>query len=311
MHEEPGGQLTVALNGATGFIGRRIQRHLLDSGHTVRVLLRPGTHNRRYLDARASVIEVALSDAAGLADGIRDVDAVIYCAGIVRGRDFADFRAVNVDGLATVCAVAAARPQPPRLLLISSLAATRPYLSHYARSKHDGEQVVQRWPTLDWTILRPPAVYGPGDVELRPLFLAMRAGLALRIGPSTQRLSLLHVDDLASAVSAWLKASAQCAQRSFEIDDGQPAGHGWEDLRTALRGSRPALVLSVPRRLLEIFGQANLLLARLLRRSPMLTPGKVRELSELSWLCDNSAFTAVTGWRPQRTLRDGVQTLFD
>lgn len=310
MHEGAGGILTVALTGATGFIGRRLQRHLLDRGYAVHALVRPGSPNRRHIDSRASAVEVALTDAAGLDAALRGADAVIYCAGSVRGSSLDAFRPVNVEGFDRVCAASAAKAQPPRVLLMSSLAATRPHLSDYARSKCEGEEVLRRQPALAWTILQPPAVYGPGDVELLPLFRAMRAGLALRIGPQDQRLSLLHVDDLAAAVVAWLDAPAACRHRSFTVDDGHPGGYGWNELRSALRGTRPALPLVVPRWLLAVLAATNLALARACHRAPMLTPGKVRELSEPSWLCDNSAYTAATGWYPRIAFRDGARALF-
>lgn len=311
MHEGSGDRLHVALTGATGFIGRRLQRHLLDSGHAVTVLIRPESAHRHHVDPRARVHAVSLTDSAGLARVLGDAQAVVYAAGSVRGRGDADFRPVNVDGVEAICVALAARVAPPRLLLISSLAATRPALSPYAASKAAGEAVVRGHDGLDWTILRPPAVYGPGDRELLPLFSAMRAGLALRIGPAAQRLSLLHVDDLAAAVAAWLEHGAACRHASYAIDDGQPDGHGWPELHGVLRGARMALPLPVPRALLDGLARINIALAGLIGHAPMLTPGKVRELSEPAWLCDNSAFTAATAWQPRIALGDGVRALFD
>ncbi|MDT8322255.1 MAG: hypothetical protein RQ826_17195, partial [Xanthomonadales bacterium] len=48
--------------------------------------------------------------------------------------------------------------------------------------------------------------------------------------------------------------------------------------------------------------------SRLTGRAPMLTPGKVRELTEAAWLCDNGAFTAATGWRPRIDLAAGLDS---
>jgi hypothetical protein len=55
----------------------------------------------------------------------------------------------------------------------------------------------------------------------------------------------------------------------------------------------------------------NLAVSRLLGYSPMLTPGKVRELTQADWLCNNTALSDATGWSPQITLEAGTQMLFE
>lgn len=310
--EPPAPPLQVALTGATGFIGRALCRGLTAGGQQVRALVRPHSPNTHHLPPGIEQRTVALDDGAGLVAALAGVDAVIHCAGSVRGIDADSFRAANIDGLMALAAACARLPVAPRVLLISSLAATRPNLSDYARSKALGERALQQHTGLDWTILRPPAVYGPGDVELRPLLQAMRAGLALRIGPRGQRLSLLHVDDLAAAVLAWLACDATCRHQTYAIDDGRPGGYAWPDLVSAARATRPVLNLALPRGLLAALARLNVARARHCGgRPPMLTPGKVRELSEPDWLCDNSPFTAATGWVPRIGLAVGIRRTFE
>lgn len=310
--EQPARSLQVALTGATGFIGRALCRGLTAGGQRVHALVRPHSPNRHRLPPGVEQHTVALDDRAGLTAALAGVDAVIYSAGSVRGVDADSFRPANVDGVTALTAACAAMPAAPRVLLISSLAATRPTLSDYAWSKAQGEHALRQHDGLDWTILRPPAVYGPGDVEMRPLLQGMRAGLALRVGPRGQRLSLLHVDDLTSAVLAWLAARAACRHQVYAIDDGHSGGYSWPELVSAARGTRPVLNLAVPRGLLAAVARLNLARARLCGgRPPMLTPGKVRELSEPDWLCDNSPFTAAIGWVPRICLTVGIRGTFE
>jgi 2-alkyl-3-oxoalkanoate reductase len=301
----------VALTGATGFIGRQLCRRLDQAGWRVRALVRPHSRNRHRLPPTAEACEVALDDRAGLHRALSGVAAAIHCAGSVRGATPDDFRPANIDAVATLAATCADLAEPPRVLLISSLAATRPALSDYAASKAAGERALASRTDLDWTILRPPAVYGPGDVELRPLFRAIRCGFAPRLGPRAQRLSLLHVADLAAAVLAWLDAAPACRQRTYTLDDGRPGGYDWPALVAAARGRLPVVTVPLPRALLEIAAQCNLWRVRWFGGAPpMLSPGKVRELSEPEWLCDNSALTAATGWVPRIDLAAGLRGLF-
>ena len=121
------------------------------------------------------------------------------------------------------------------------------------------------------------------------------ARLRTDLGPRGQRLALLHVDDLARAVIAALAHFAACAGGHYALDDGTPMGYDWPMLARAVRGSGRLLRIPVPRALLAALAALNLAAARCLARAPMLTPGKVRELSEAYWLCDNRTFSAATG----------------
>jgi len=307
----------ILLTGATGFIGRRVLSHLLDAGRSVRIVVRPASAGRPGLDPRCRVYVGELTDVDVLCSALAGVGDIIYCAGTVRGRRLDNFLPANVHGvramleaMARTAPSAAAGGRAPRLLLLSSLAASRPELSDYARSKRCGEEQLERSAVRDWTILRPPAVYGPGDTEMRPLLNLVRRGLVLRPGPPGQRLALLHVDDLVRAVVAWLQAPAQvCNQRSFTLDDGKPAGHSWPDIAAAV-SSRRVRELAVPGPLLRAVGASNLWCAGMLGYAPMLTPGKVRELQEPRWLCDNAPFSHATGWQPEIGLERGAATLF-
>ncbi len=299
----------VLLTGATGFIGRHLHLHLLDRGVAVRALVRPASVGRAGLDARCEVVAGELTDPAAWRRALDGAGAVVYGAGAVRGRDYQDFLPANVTGVETMSAVMAALPAPPPVLLVSSLAASKPHLSHYAASKRAGERALADSSPGSWTVLRPPAVYGPGDEEMRPLFDLVRRGIALRPGPPDQRLSLLYVDDLVRAVAAALAALDACRGQTFAIDDGRVGGYDWGEIARSVAG-RPVREIGVPFALLRGAGAVNLACARLFRYAPMLTPGKARELHEANWLCDNRAFTHATGWRPEIDLEHGAAALY-
>jgi len=303
----------VWLSGATGFIGRHLQDALHQAGVPVRALVRPGSKRVEHLHPRSERVSAHLHERAAIVASLRGCRAVIYAAGTVRGRHLRDFSAANVAGVENlVQALALVRPAPP-VLLISSLAATQPQLSYYAHSKAEGEAKLRAASGLDWTILRPPAVYGPGDVEMRPIFRLLRSGWALRPGPPEQRIALLHVQDLAFAVLAWLAAPSACTSRSFNIDDGHQhaglGGYAWEEMASAAGNGRCRL-WGVPRWLLDAAARLNVTLSHLLRYQPMLTPGKGRELQHPTWICDNSPFSGLTGWRPKVDLGMGLDALF-
>ncbi|MDP1698493.1 MAG: NAD(P)-dependent oxidoreductase [Xanthomonadaceae bacterium] len=299
----------VALTGATGFVGKRLQARLLESGYRVRALVRPGSPRTVQMLPGCEAIALRLDDAIALRDALADVSALVYCAGSVRGRVADDFRAANVHGVQHVIEALQGHGQPPPLLLVSSLAASRPHISDYALTKHEGEVVLHSRLDLPWTIMRPPALYGPGDQEMLPLLRWLRRGVAPVTGPLNQRLSLLHVDDFADAVYAWLAEPSRCHHQTYAIDDGTPGGYDWAAMGRAVAG-RPVRLLPVPASVLHSAGAINGLLSLAFGYAPMLTPGKVRELRQAHWLADNRTFQAATGWQPMIDLATGTQRLF-
>lgn len=300
----------IVLTGATGFIGRHLQRHLLDAGYRITAVVRPDSTNTTHLLPAVEKLKARLDEEAVIAPLLARCDYLIYAAGSVRGRTYEDFTEANDSGVERLARLAAAQMPQPRFLLLSSLAAGKPHLSHYAASKRAGEDKLSAEGNLNWIIVRPPAVYGPGDVEMRPLLQSIRYGLALRVGPSLQRLSLLYVGDLAKAIGALLDGFDACQNRIFELDDGTKDGYSWAQIVQAARGRLPVAIIPAPRWLLRFVASINFQLSHWLNYQPMLTPGKVNELSENQWLCNNSLLYQHLEWRPQVKLREGVCLTF-
>ncbi|UPG96517.1 NAD-dependent epimerase/dehydratase family protein [Luteibacter aegosomatissinici] len=311
MNDDPvhEGRPVVALTGATGFIGHALRTHLMAAGYRVRALYRP--RRGRVMQCADGLKWVAgdLADRDALAELVKGADAVIHCAGSVRGASRADFDRVNEAGVVDIVRAAENEPSVRRFLLISSLAAREAQLSDYAGSKRRGELALQAGAQrMTWTIIRPPAVYGPGDKEMLPMFRGMARGVAAIPGDGNGRFSMIHVADLASAVVAWLD-SGRGVGATYELDDGH-GGYDWPTvLGTAarvLRGGAPIRRLAIPVPVLRFVGRTNLMAARVFGYAPMLSPGKVREVTHADWSADSHAFSQDTGWRPAISFDRGL-----
>ena len=302
----------VAVTGASGFVGQAILGHLLALGWPVRALV-----HRQPLAIRhpaLTTVSGGLSDAGALRRLMDGAGCVIHVAGRVRGRDADDFMPVNADGVARVAHLAQEAATVSRLVLISSLAAREPGLSPYAASKRAGEDRlagVSGAGGLSCAVLRPPAIYGPGDRELVPLLRLMARGIAPMPGVAGARASLLHVDDLARAAARLLDSPAEGV---YELGDGHDGGYGWDEIATiagqAAGRRRGGVRVRLPRGLMRGVAGLNLAVARALGTLPMLSPGKVNELFHPDWVCDNTAMTRATGWQPEISLHDGLAPLF-
>lgn len=295
----------MALTGASGFIGSALLGALSENGWHIRALSR---HPRKN-SAAVEWLCGDLNDKDTLVQLVKGAVAVIHCAGAVRGKSAASFNHTNVEGTAKLVEASVQQSPQPRLLLISSLAARAPQLSWYATSKRRAEQsVIEQAHAMPWTVFRPTAVYGPGDKELRPLLNATRFGLLPAVGGSDIRFSLLHIKDLVGAVICWISATVP-VKGVFELDDGTAGGYDWRSLAKIAEQvwQRPVRIISIPRVVLSMFANMNLYLSRLFRYEPMLTPGKVRELTHPDWICDNKPLAQALAWQPRIKLRDALQ----
>ena len=124
-------------------------------------------------------------------------DAIVHGAGLVRALTAREFFQVNESGTAQLLEAAAKAAPDARFVHISSLVAREPQLSPYAASKRAAEHKLAALAgARDWIALRPPAIYGPGDHELLPLFKAAKLGILAYPASPNARVSTLHVADL-------------------------------------------------------------------------------------------------------------------
>ena len=233
-----------------------------------------------------------------LADG---ADAVIHVAGVINAPDAAGFEAGNVAG--TVAMLDAAKSAGvKRFVHVSSLAAREPQLSMYGASKARSEVRVNA-SGLSHAIVRPPAVYGPGDRETLELFKMAKRGLVLL--PPRGRLSLIHVDDLAGLLLALATPDAPSGI-TVEPDDGTPGGWTHEDFARALGRAtgKPRPVALHARASLLNMGAA---LDRLVRgKKAKLTPDRAAYFAHPDWVVRTSAKAPSSLWAPRIPTEKGL-----
>src|SRR3989441_5507403 len=205
----------VALTGATGFIGRHVSAHLVARGIDVIAVVRPeSTHTA---PAGVAVVRAPLA-APALREAFGGADSVVHLAGVLDAIESEIYTAVNVEGTRAVAE--ATHAVGARLLHVSSLAAAGPAsaaapraeddppnpLTPYGRSKLASEEIVTQTPGLAWTILRPAAVYGPGDRAMLPLFRMANRGILPLVGRPNAAYTFVHVGDVVRAIDAAIDA---------------------------------------------------------------------------------------------------------
>lgn len=270
----------AALTGATGFLGRTIAQALHDQGYALRILARPDAAP----PVPAEVVIGRLADQPALEQLVEGADVVIHAAGLIKARRPSGFLPVNVEGARLMAAVTARVAPQAHFLLISSLSAREPRLSAYAASKAAGEAAVREILAPGrLTIVRPPAIYGPGDRETLALFRAIeRWPIVPAPGPGHARLALIHVADAAAQIAAL--AARPPSGALYALADARPEGYGWREVvRTGgeALGRTPRMV-PVPAAAILAAGAVGSLIGRL-GPTQIFTLGKARESLHSDW----------------------------
>ncbi len=303
----------AAVTGGTGFLGRYVLSALADAGWRVRILARGRADHPQLAGLRFEAVCGDLSDRRALRELVDGADVVVHAAGLIKARTAAAFREVNVEGTGNLASAVKAHGAGMRLLMVSSIAAREPQLSAYAQSKRAGEEMLQErlGSRHDWVVVRPCAIYGPWDVETLGVFRAVSRRIALRPRVAHARLALIHAADAARAIACLCDRAG--AGSVLELTDQRTAGYSWDEIISAAEAALQVrtLTLSVPPVALRTAAALNRASAWALRRTPMLTGGKARELLHADWGSRAERQPPAGLWRPSIGLQEGFRETVD
>ncbi|HWR00297.1 MAG TPA: NAD-dependent epimerase/dehydratase family protein [Chlorobaculum sp.] len=318
----------ILVTGSTGFIGSRMVETLVRQGVGVRVLLRPESAPSLSDSVHAGVQEFQADyrDSDALGRAVKGVRAIIHLAGVTRAADevgFFDGNVLPVENLLE--AVRKRNPDLERFLLVSSLAAAGPSsssypgiresdqpnpVSAYGRSKLLGEEAALRHAgNVPVTIVRPPAVYGPGDKDILEAFGMMKKGYLVAAGSAKrQRFSMIHVDDLVEGILLALHSEAAAGGTYFI---SAPRAYGWDEVIAAARpvlGFGRLLRISLPDPLVFGLGAVIGAAAGITGKNALINMDKANELVQDYWVCSPEKAERELGFVARTTLTEGIAT---
>jgi len=307
----------AAVTGATGFLGAHLLGALHAQGFQLRILARRTVELPPHLRVGTEIISGDLASDEALGRLVEGASVIIHSAGLTKALSKKAFMSVNRDGAERLAMAAQSCAAGAHFILISSLAAREPQLSAYAESKRAGEDAVRRvFANGRLTILRPPAIYGPGDRELLPLFKLASMPLIPLFGGTASRVALAHVSEVVATLVALATkpAYSQTETNLYSCGGDAPKGYKWPEIFTAAAQAQgvesrfiqlPPLVAAT---LLKTAGGLSEAWAYLTGTPQVFTLGKAREMLHPDWSVPENELPSDAFNLPAIPLREGFKT---
>lgn len=306
------------LTGSTGFIGTHTAHHLVEKGYELRCLARKTSGTSR-LPKDVEIIVGHLLDFESLRTAVKGCRVVIHVGGVIRVKQLRDFYQVNRDGTANL--VKAAREAGvERFLLCSSLAASGPSkldirrkwddtpapVTEYGKSKLAGEKELQGGAGDMWyTIIRPPAVYGPWDRGFLTLVKWVKRGFKLRIGDGSMPFSFIHGADLARAMTLAVESKEPSGAIWYATDG---TDHHLPELYTAIEKAlnKSTRWITIPEFATPLIARGIELIAEIRGETALLGRDKLIDLTQSAWTCEDKPLREATGYCEMFKLDEGM-----
>jgi NADH dehydrogenase len=224
--------MKVLVTGGTGFVGPSIVRALSGAGHTVRVLERKPGRGAGLPSGEA--VQGDVTDPASLRRATDGQDVVVHLVALLAGSP-QEFQPVMEQGTRDLVA-AATEAGVHRFVLMSALGVdeqTKDLVPYY-HAKWEMERTVQG-SGLEHVIFRPSFIFGPGGGALQQFArIAKLAPVTPIVGPGTQRIQPIWIDDLAAYFAAGVD-KPEAGGRTFEL--GGPDAVTWNEFWSLLKGT--------------------------------------------------------------------------
>jgi nucleoside-diphosphate-sugar epimerase len=315
--------MKVLVTGGSGFLGSHVAEQLSLAGHQVRALVRKSS-NRKFLQTLANVelVEGSVEDRASVDRAMKDVDAVVHAAGLVKAKDEAAFFECNTQGTVNLLEAAIAHaPKLVRFVHVSSLEACGPSFDRkpvpldqekpvtaYGRSKLAAEkEVLARKDKLPVVILRPALIYGPREAEVLEAFKAVKKRQYPVIGDGSMIACYTYGPDCARACILAIDAKIPSGNVYFVDDGAEPLSmtRSMGELIPEALGVKPLLKFGVPFPVLTLASFGVEAYGKLRGKAVMLTREKVAML-RCHWVCESQKTRDDLGWTPEVRYAQGV-----
>ncbi|HET9538419.1 MAG TPA: complex I NDUFA9 subunit family protein [Mesorhizobium sp.] len=236
---------TVTVFGGTGFLGRRVVRHLRNHGFSVRIASRHPNRGRELFgldDPQVQSVEVDIHDERSIASALAGVYGAVNAVSLYVERGRETFHSVHVEAAERVAAQAR-RAGVERLAHVSGIGSDAASPSLYIRKRGEGELAV-RTAFVDAALVRPAVMFGPDDAFLTTILgLLGRLPVYPMFGRGRTKLQPAYVEDVAEAIA---RALQRTDMQAITFECGGPHVYTYEELVRTIANEAKLKCLLMP-----------------------------------------------------------------
>jgi len=314
----------ILITGASGFVGSHLAEQLHSEGNQLFALVRKSTNKNHLQQLGVNFLEAELTNPSALQDALQSLqnqdiqlDFVIHCAAITKGKNLEDFMLNNCEGTSYLLdALQKFQPQLQKFIFISSLAASGPTefgkviqledttpITDYGRSKLAAEALVKKSP-FPYVTLRPTAVYGPREKDIFTLFTMVNKRILPLIGRQQQQLTFIYVKDLVQLIVNSLESEKM--NQTYFVSDGKI--YGKEVLGRLIKKQlqKKVFEFTIPLGILKSIAYISQTVNGWRNKLSPLNLEKYQELKAQSWVCEVENTFEGLQYSPQYDLEKGV-----
>lgn len=319
-------QPVILITGASGFVGRHLVQLATARGFTVLALVRKTSDITFIKHAGATILYGDLGSTRSVLKVLNDLDTkgqtpdyIIHAAALTKARSEKDFFDTNTKStLHILAAVERSGTRLKKFVFISSLAASGPEglgktieknqerpVTSYGRSKLQAERIVRSFGNIPHIVLRPTAVYGPGEKDLLSVFKLVNSGINPALGFNRQELTFIYVKDLAELILA--AATSGHANKTYFITDNAIYSKTEFGATIARSLEKKVMNITLPLPLVKGISFFAHTVSGILGKQSVLNPEKYRELTAQSWNCNVADTFGELNYRPAYSLEEGIR----
>lgn len=308
------------ITGTTGFIGSHLAEELTRKKVSLNLFIRrrtPFIVSQEKEGAKVFLAEPGNYEV--LKASIQDVDTIIHCAAATKALKKEDYFKANVEFTKNILTLL---NKKQKFVFISSQAAAGPSnssepvnennlpnpLTYYGESKLMAEDLVREWGKKNnnnYIILRPSVVYGPREKDFYNFIRLIKIGLLVLFGNEKKRISIVHIDDLVSAIVTATERSS-VGETYFVSND---ESYTWEDIGCAIKkalNKSSLLKIKLPEFTAYPIAYFFELISLITKKPALINSQKIIEMKQSAWLCSNNKIKDMLNWKPRLSLEEGM-----
>lgn len=310
----------VLITGASGFVGYHLITEALQNNLEVYAAVRKSSDLEHLKEINIQYLYPDFTNQSSLQKLLEDnkIDYIIHAAGTTKARSATEYKLINSTYTVNL-AMAAAKANIKKFVFVSSLAALGPLdtltgvidgattpkpVTTYGKSKLLAEQEIKKIDGLNYTILRPTAVYGPRDKDIFIYFKQVKKGLEAYIGRNEQKLSFIYVTDLAKAC---IRALFIGSNNTYNLSDGNYySKYQLGDITKNVLGLT-TYKIHLPVTFVKVIAIIAEKVSSLNNKASALNLEKIKELTAANWNCDIEQAKHDLGFYPEHDLYTGLK----